>query len=427
MTRIITSIAIAITAALTIAATPEQQIADAAAALGTNRIAVDPKSDQGQILLRLALALNPEQQTALMTRELIARSATIGPMVTTVTERQLCIAMLKRADQLIDMDAAGDTENRLALLYVRACETYAEDNRAVIAALVRLKARGFEESLDALLTTPPASPRPSHVPADAVEWHGHYYRVDSGATSWAHAAAKAAKMRGMLACIETKEEHEFINQLCGDQDTYIGGVRIGDGWYWTNGGKVGDAVPWGPGQPNNFAFEFWMVLQPNRGVADVPIEWRSDRYVCEWIPEPASTDPAAALRHLYQLGAQHNGGSRYKLFPAALTWEHARLACLSMGGHLAIADSAATNTFLDRLRGKTSDIWLGASDADKEDDWRWVDGSPVRWTNWGKHPRSGQQPDNAKGAENYLHMWEDGTWNDYFGTSRIPFVCEWPE
>lgn len=53
-------------------------------------------------------------------------------------------------------------------------------------------------------------------------------------------------------------------------------------------------------------------------------------------------------------------------------------------------------------RGKLDGVWLGASDEEKESDWRWIDASRFAFTNWCRNPK---QPNNAGGDERYLWMW----------------------
>ena len=87
--------------------------------------------------------------------------------------------------------------------------------------------------------------------------------------------------------------------------------------------------------------------------------------------------------------------------------------------HLATVDDAPENCLLEALRMRAGDdLWLGASDLDVTDAWRWVatgaqfwqgkdDGSPVGglFSNWNDGEPNGD-------TEYYCELTSDGTWND---------------
>ncbi|MBQ7220795.1 MAG: C-type lectin domain-containing protein [Synergistaceae bacterium] len=121
-------------------------------------------------------------------------------------------------------------------------------------------------------------------------------------------------------------------------------------------------------------------------------------------------------------------GHWFKCFDELKTWHEAKAACEALGGHLATSTSAEKNEFLADLVGKAEatlggnrQVWLGATDEEREGTWKWVTGEDWNYTNW----RTGQ-PDNAGGKEHYLHFnWgERGKWNDYLPTVRLGYVCE---
>jgi Lectin C-type domain len=106
-----------------------------------------------------------------------------------------------------------------------------------------------------------------------------------------------------------------------------------------------------------------------------------------------------------------------------LTWVEARGAAeaLTFGGqrgHLVTIASVEEQQFIVRsvlpALAQYSDWWLGgyqdktASDyREPAGGWRWVTGEPWSFTNW-----QAGQPDNSKGAEDRLHLVNNGRWND---------------
>ncbi|XP_076028652.1 CD209 antigen-like protein D [Oratosquilla oratoria] len=64
-------------------------------------------------------------------------------------------------------------------------------------------------------------------------------------------------------------------------------------------------------------------------------------------------------------------------------WEQSRTLCKAYGGDLAVPSNLQTlATFLKETSDWNALFWLGASDIDKEGDWRWVDGSMNRPDWW---------------------------------------------
>jgi len=122
-------------------------------------------------------------------------------------------------------------------------------------------------------------------------------------------------------------------------------------------------------------------------------------------------------------------GKSYKVFAQQLSWHQARAKCRELGGHLAVAKSDEENRFLISLikRRGVDVVWLGATDEQVEGQWVWVDGTPMRYTNWSA---VGHQPNNKQGAEHYLIMMlsQGGMWSDQPDNSveaSPGFVCQW--
>lgn len=112
--------------------------------------------------------------------------------------------------------------------------------------------------------------------------------------------------------------------------------------------------------------------------------------------------------------------------------------CREQGGHLAVINDAAENTYLFNLLRDVSNItaFFGFSDEDNEGDWQWSDGdsSYTNWTRFGDW----DLPDNGEewgGDEDYAEfnyekgkpgIPSDGTWNDApFMDNTTLFICEW--
>ena len=140
-------------------------------------------------------------------------------------------------------------------------------------------------------------------------------------------------------------------------------------------------------------------------------------------------------------------GHYYLIDNASMAWSDAKAHCESLEegaasgkGYLVTITSDQENQFVHELLNNERG-WLGASDADEEEVWKWVagpegqdggtvfwegpgssaDGVPVddRYTNWADR----SQPNDWNGQD-YLEMRADGGWNDANGTAQQKFVCE---
>lgn len=105
----------------------------------------------------------------------------------------------------------------------------------------------------------------------------------------------------------------------------------------------------------------------------------------------------------------------------ALSWAQASIDCTlwSAGlGHLVSVASAGEDEFLRTFVGGAQ-VWLGASDAKIEGDWRWLSGETWFYQNFG----SGR-PDNQGRSEHCLSLGSDGLWDDVACERELPYVCE---
>ena len=105
------------------------------------------------------------------------------------------------------------------------------------------------------------------------------------------------------------------------------------------------------------------------------------------------------------------GGNHYYLSTNQLTWQQAQAQAQANGGHLATIPNAQTNTLLDNALS-TGSAYIGFTDEVVEGTFRWVDGSPVTYTNW----QSGE-PNNVGAGEDYGVLTANGAWFDGTGAT----------
>ncbi|MBZ8180510.1 S8 family serine peptidase [Oscillatoria salina] len=110
----------------------------------------------------------------------------------------------------------------------------------------------------------------------------------------------------------------------------------------------------------------------------------------------------------YKYFENPDNGNRYFFTKANTTWHAAQTEAKKLEGNLVTIRNDAEQQFLREKVGKRS-VWIGLTDAKKENEWRWVSGEPVDYTNF--YPG---QPDNAGGKEDWteFHGQGSGKWND---------------
>lgn len=129
-------------------------------------------------------------------------------------------------------------------------------------------------------------------------------------------------------------------------------------------------------------------------------------------PVPISKSPVPYGNHYYQV-----------IQEVDVEWKDAKARCETLGGYLVVINDSEENAFLASIGAGNLPFHLGASDAENEGDWRWIDGSPMTWQNWDE----GEPNDNpSRYPKNYLsaHPRSWPAWTA--GRSRAQgFICEW--
>ncbi len=116
------------------------------------------------------------------------------------------------------------------------------------------------------------------------------------------------------------------------------------------------------------------------------------------------------------MGTQN--GHHYYCSTAPATWDNAQATCVASGGHLAVINNTAENTFLANILSLQS-AWIGASDTAVEGSFQWVNGEPFSYTNW--YPG---QPNNYSGSQHHVEMLNNGQWNDQYGYYALEYIME---
>ena len=103
--------------------------------------------------------------------------------------------------------------------------------------------------------------------------------------------------------------------------------------------------------------------------------------------------------------------NRWQLYTESLTFLEAEEFCTNHSGHLASVVSQEEQNHLGRLVNEP--VWLGGSRLSRDDPWKWFDGRPWTYENWGYGFWNNPGFDCAG-------MEFDGTWSDGFCDDPIP-------
>ncbi|KAK5601017.1 hypothetical protein CRENBAI_005424 [Crenichthys baileyi] len=120
--------------------------------------------------------------------------------------------------------------------------------------------------------------------------------------------------------------------------------------------------------------------------------------------------------------------SCYLIAKQLKTWTGGQTYCQSEGAHLAIILSAEEQTFLWNLlpRGHWNSYWFGITDGETEDEWKWIDGTPLVGGFWEEN-----EPNNHINEDcgymvktEVLERVATKSWYDAPCPMSLPFICE---
>ncbi|KAL6467151.1 hypothetical protein MHYP_G00249550 [Metynnis hypsauchen] len=121
--------------------------------------------------------------------------------------------------------------------------------------------------------------------------------------------------------------------------------------------------------------------------------------------------------------------SIYYMSTEKKSWSESRQDCKNKGADLVIINSREEQEFVEMIR-KGREAWIGLSDINKENGWKWVDGSTLNTRFW-----CSREPNNYEGNEDCVitgYVPQDGrpvidvlnTWNDITCSVPVSWICE---
>ncbi|XP_065183597.1 secretory phospholipase A2 receptor-like isoform X1 [Sycon ciliatum] len=286
------------------------------------------------------------------------------------------------------------------------------------------------------------------------------YRLVQKPLSWTFAGRKCtarSKSKGVpegvtvsLASIHNSDDHillaEHIMEAAATLDNvtnyWIGlNDRNNESWFVWSDESPGDYLPWGAGEPNNYySKQDCGQIKGAYGYlfndADCS---RQFNYVCGYSRyQPGDTGKTTCATDVpchteCPANWKRNGDSCYLAIDTKMDFDEATLNCSGYNvdsedsGDLVTINSNDENKWLTRTFFTKDDYyWIGLSDEDQEDRWRWGSGQKVLFTNW----NSGQ-PNNNYGRDSGENCGaadgkSGGKWFDRPCDYYYKFVCEMP-
>ncbi|XP_016126144.1 collectin-12 isoform X2 [Sinocyclocheilus grahami] len=113
----------------------------------------------------------------------------------------------------------------------------------------------------------------------------------------------------------------------------------------------------------------------------------------------------------------------YYFSSESLNFDETKERCSNKSSTMLIINDEDEQLWIKRQISGKGYFWLGLTDSADESIWRWVDGSLPNYTKW----KPGQ-PDNwshgHEAGEDCAGLIHEASWNDFFCTERIGFICE---
>ena len=290
----------------------------------------------------------------------------------------------------------------------------------------------IRDAIATLKQQPDAPVANAQIPADAVEWNGHYYKLFKTAVTHPVALMECKNKGGHLVRIENSDENKFVNRLVVTQ--MAPRRAFFDGWVYVDGTDsakenswiYSDGTPaiylnWLPGGPHNDPRydEDCLAMAPNTSAefGDV-MPGVALWYICEWDGPAGSTQRAKKI----PADAVKYKGNYYKVYDEPLQYSAAQKRCEIMGGHLVKIESADEQQLVANItKNRPREYYyVDGSDELEEGVWKYSDGKTISFIDWAPG-----EPNNWRGIEHWLVISPSHRkLFDYFA-SGPGFICEW--
>lgn len=303
------------------------------------------------------------------------------------------------------------------------------------------------------------------VGAHPVQWrvqdggNGHWYRFDEHHMNWEAKRIAAVAEGGLLACIGSRSENEFVRSLIPPEDAaYLGAIRTSTGWVWVSG-EPWVFTNWNSGEPNGSTVGEVVWLERDSGgwndhtqsysIQGAVIEWSADcnrdgivdygqcrdgslpDFDGNNVPDCCEQGVPCALGAYPVEWRTEDGGNGHwyqtRRTATRTNFDFKVAAAREIGADLASIADLGENTFVfdvTRASGLSAGRACIGGRRCGGCEWRWVDG-----TSWEFEPWGAGEPGNPGDVhvEMFISIGTPSKWADVwdFDGSERAYVVEW--
>ncbi|CAE7556648.1 MRC1 [Symbiodinium sp. CCMP2592] len=223
-----------------------------------------------------------------------------------------------------------------------------------------------------------------------------YHKIDRPA-EFAIALQRCEEHNSFLVSIETPEENEFVQKMCGNRFCWLGLRKHSSSavWWWLDGRTfdVRSYSNWHDGEPNQFdnvnenAAIMNFDLKEQLTEATEPGSWAAGQWydisgifdqptaICEKRRGDQKA-PCEAGWEVFEYGC-------YKRLDWHWDFHTASERCLELDAHLVSIGTVEEQRFVQKLCGARM-CWLGLSEHPETEEWFWTDNSHLGFQNWAR-------------------------------------------
>ncbi|XP_075069490.1 collectin-12 [Mixophyes fleayi] len=104
-------------------------------------------------------------------------------------------------------------------------------------------------------------------------------------------------------------------------------------------------------------------------------------------------------------------------------YDDAKLSCEEKGAMLVIIENKEEQQFIKKQINGKGNFWIGLTDKEEENVWKWMDGTVPKFTNWKVGQPDNWTPEMGPG-EDCAGLIYSGLWNDFHCDDFNNFICE---
>uniref|UniRef100_A0AC35G879 C-type lectin domain-containing protein n=1 Tax=Panagrolaimus sp. PS1159 TaxID=55785 RepID=A0AC35G879_9BILA len=218
-------------------------------------------------------------------------------------------------------------------------------------------------------------------PTNSVKWNSQCFTFFENSTGFADAELYCEQSGGYLASIHDGFLNDLLSQEGGkrfnkstESDFWIGATNLmkPPTWNWTDG-SIFDFTDWRKGEPQNISGANCAALSAIDGLWAVQDCFLKKSFVCSSPNIIAATTTPSPITYPNYV----NCSEGYVYFPPT---------------HSCYAYSFLAQSF----------IWLGLYSVDGENSFKWSDGTPLNYTDWGQNqPSRNQSSCVAEGGDGF--------------------------